>query len=332
MKIRTRSSQASKCNSSYFLVTFKWIGICTILFLLCRSYSNLNNLKNWISINTGSNTSQPSLRTSKKDSTVTNHQPITTTSENDVEKSLNKDGPHKRKFSVIHVGPHKTGSSSLQISIFKKKVIKDALKEDNYRVPIFRQGQFAVTDTMRPEEYPAKNHAMFADCLLGSSTMWNIFCPPEIANSTMTYFENFVNDAARDGSHILLSSEEFDRHVLDIPKLLSYLEPHNYNIHVVLYYRRFHDWIFSTYNQQMKVARGNQVMTFEEWLDYKIEQVMSHYTGSVYERLKSNPSFNGDVSVVNMHKDITNIDSLEAFFCHHVEQTPHTCNTAKSEK
>ncbi len=249
------------------------------------------------------------------------------TSESESENERTNDS----KFCVIHAGPHKTGSSSLQVFMMQSKGIKDALSKDNYKIPTFRQGPFAIDETTPPENYNPKNHAVLAHCLL-QNTIYNIFCPPDIANETMDDFESFVTDASSDGSNILLSSEAFDRSVTDIKKLVSYLEPHNYNIHFVLYYRRFHDWIYSTYYQQMgkHAMKGVNVQTFPEWLEEKLEESQLHYTVSTYKRLKSYPNFN--VSIVNMHQDESNFNIVESFFCDHLDDAPHACGAAKSEK
>ena len=63
------------------------------------------------------------------------------------------------KICVIHVGPHKTGSTTLQEALPldlrepirpKQKAALDAVKRDNYEVPLFPN-----------QKFDSKNHAGF---------------------------------------------------------------------------------------------------------------------------------------------------------------------------
>ena len=80
------------------------------------------------------------------------------------------------KICVIHVGPHKTNSTTLQevlppdlrgTIIPKPKAALDALKQDNYKVPVFPNQQFG-----------SKIHTAFANCMTPTQ-LRNILCPDE---------------------------------------------------------------------------------------------------------------------------------------------------------
>ena len=152
------------------------------------------------------------------------------------------------KICVMHVGPHKTGTTFLQDFLIKP-VAKDALKRDNYKGPSFpgivRRNLSDLVNCFRPDR--------------------NEYCPTETFRSNMKKnFASFVSDAAIGGSNIIFSSEEFDRSFLNITKFMSYLVP-EYKIHIVVYYRRFYDWIYSLYNQVEK-SSGVEPLTFVDWL------------------------------------------------------------------
>ena len=95
------------------------------------------------------------------------------------------------KICVIHVGPHKTNSTTLQEVLPldlrepirpKPKAALDALKQDNYEVHLFPN-----------QKFDSKNHAGFANCMTPTQSR-NILCPNEIFRiDTFNYFQSFVN-------------------------------------------------------------------------------------------------------------------------------------------
>ena len=126
---------------------------------------------------------------------------------------------------------------------------------------------------------------------------------------TLNYFQLFVKNAADNGLNILLSSEELNHPELNMAELTSYLVP-EYKIHVVLYYRRFYDWIYSVHKQ---VAKTFDLRPFVEWLTQEMFDVFEPlYSLAVYKRYQMVPGvFN--VSVVNMHEDPDNFHTSRTF-------------------
>ncbi len=238
---------------------------------------------------------------------------------------------NNKKNCVIHVGPHKTGSSTLQKFIYSKDMKHvTSLKEDNYRLPVtpVKIGRFKTVAPLA--------HCFFTQQAEGLTRPDR--CPPgDLRDNILEYFRSFVSDAARDGSNILLSAEAFDDPYLNITELTNYLVPH-YNIHVVIYYRRFYDWIYSFFNQVAKSSNGRRNdISFVEWLSSdRLEQFKHMHAAAVYERYKAFSNFN--VSVVNMHIQSNlynpneNFDSVSTFFCNYVDHAPNTCALAKSKQ
>ena len=145
----------------------------------------------------------------------------------------------------------------------------------------------------------------------------------------MEYYQSFVDNAARSDSNILLTSEPFDFDYLNIADLVSPLLPY-YNVHIVVYYRRFYDWIHSLYNQWTK--SGLIKKTFVEWFTPDIIELWQHrYSVAVYERYKSHDGFY-NVPVVNMLEDPANFNTNVRFACDHLDHVPSTCQVAKSTK
>ncbi len=272
------------------------------------------------------NSSPPKKRKSNNGSDTFQREPG---SNQEVEKLQKSSPTHKagninvedKKICVMHVGPHKTASTSLQEVIFNGNTFKDALKEDNYRVPVFNAHKLPK---------PTKNHAALAHCFLQVEDEKNSFCPSTARIEIMSHFQSFMNAAKSEGTNILFTSEAFDFPSFNITAFTSYLMP-EFKIHVVVYYRRFYDWLYSTYNQQMKrrANKGKDFPMYHEWLQRKSAKVESKYTKGVYDRFEKVPGvFN--VSVVNLHQSSVKSNPLETFFCDHVDQANHACNTAKS--
>jgi len=177
-----------------------------------------------------------------------------------------------------------------------------------------------------------KKHAALAHCIVTELEPTKCSTPDQ--RDIIEYFRLFVDDAAAHGSNILLSAEAFDQPNLNITQLTSILVPQQYKIHVVVYYRRFYDWIHSYHNQVTKGKanreKGKQHATFVRWLtDDMLEEAMQSYSVATYNRFKEAPGiFN--VSVVNMHEDPDNFNTNARFACDHMDNAPHLCEIAKS--
>ena len=230
----------------------------------------------------------------------------------------NKDLP----FAVIHVGPHKTASSTLQQFLVTHT---GTMQEDKYFVPVIPGGGSR-----------RKRTSMLANCFVNKTEIdsakgW-FGCGPKDRNRIMRYFEITLNDTIKDGSNIIMSSEEFDHVTLNVTELLSYFVPF-FQVHIVMHYRRFHDWLFSFFNQEAKNGhirgKNHERIAFQEWLSHdSIESFQQIYTLSVYERFKPFEGLN--ISIINMHDGNKTVE--ETFFCNHVNQATHTCNKAKLSK
>eukprot|EP00551_Chaetoceros_affinis_P017393 CAMPEP_0203712246 /NCGR_PEP_ID=MMETSP0091-20130426/69940_1 /ASSEMBLY_ACC=CAM_ASM_001089 /TAXON_ID=426623 /ORGANISM="Chaetoceros affinis, Strain CCMP159" /LENGTH=445 /DNA_ID=CAMNT_0050590217 /DNA_START=38 /DNA_END=1376 /DNA_ORIENTATION=- len=213
----------------------------------------------------------------------------------------------EKKICVLFVGPHKTGSTTLEV--FLEKEGRPALKEDHY-VNYGRDIAHVVVPCL------GKNRDKEKD---------------DLCNEKLNELKSFISDNAG-RSNIILAHEWLDFSNLNLNKLTSYLIP-NYNIHVVVNYRRFYDWIYSYYNQIHKNPthqHNKKIPTFQKWLTAHMEkEFRDKYSLSVYKRYSSLLEIY-NVSVVNMHHDAANFDTVEAFACDQLDDAPHTCEAAKS--
>jgi len=225
---------------------------------------------------------------------------------------------------VIHVGPHKTGSSSIQgfIAANKFKILQNM---DHYWIPLFfkkwKVVHLAVCLNKDAIERTSKD-SLTRFCNNFDIEVWK------------THFEEFVVDIAsrnNDGSpsnNILMSSEEFDRHKVDIEWLQKTLEP-EFEVRIVMYYRPFHHWLASYYNQLAKfpLGKGLEFPSMPDWLDQELEKRAEQHTYKVYRRYSD--FFPGNVRVFNF--DNPSVPHGESFFCDAVPGADHSCQMIRSE-
>ena len=132
--------------------------------------------------------------------------------------------------AIVHVGPHKVGSTSLQTVLEKGR---GALASDNFALCPSRFAGGHWTG--------AKSSANVAFCLSGRS--------PQGINCTLvlTDFGKFLDGARQAGRGIVVSSEEFDHPAMDISSLAAAL--HGFETEVVVLHRPYFDWLRSMYSQ-----------------------------------------------------------------------------------
>ncbi|VEU40625.1 unnamed protein product [Pseudo-nitzschia multistriata] len=238
--------------------------------------------------------------------------------------------PNQRRLqkpkAIVHVGPHKTGSTTLQTNA------RFLQPMDHYLVPelpVF-YNKHSVGE--------AKNTAHLASCMNPNRrSESHLLCTPDIENSVLAAFEIFLHEAHCQSKNILLLSEEFDRQKTDIARLKSLLEP-RFDVEIVVNYRPYHTWIASLHNELFKTAAKQGIKdgitepypTIVEWV--KFSETMSywekHHTASVYKRFKEHFS---TVKVIDMnHLKTTGVSLEEAFYCNEIPNAPITCEKIRN--
>ena len=161
--------------------------------------------------------------------------------------------------AIVHVGPHKVGSTSLQTALEKGR---GALASDNFALCPSRFAGGHKTG--------AKSCANVANCLSGSSK-YGINC-----TLVLTDFGKFLDGAWRAGRSIILSAEKFDDPKMDIPSLAAALR--GFETEVVVLHRPYFDWLRSMYSQ------NHLPMSLEE---FAADRILDAAGGRDHRRLRA---------------------------------------------
>ena len=141
--------------------------------------------------------------------------------------------------AVIHVGPHKMGSTSLQEFVFLESSI---LNEDRYQVPLH---------VIAPTKHGPKAGATIAACYRGSlppdldqnqSDVGERVGKPPCTEAIREAFDRFASETAARGNNLMVSSETFDT-AYDTGGLASTLNA--FDATIAVSYRPLFDWMQS---------------------------------------------------------------------------------------
>jgi len=208
---------------------------------------------------------------------------------------LNKSQQH----AVVHVGPHKTGSTSLQHLIYQ---VHRNRESDRYFIPFIPGPQGNN-----------KNMANIAFSLQDEETN-------QRDKRSFPAFKAFLSN---NNASCVLSSEEFAQPSVNISRLKNALEP-KYKVTIIVVYRRYFEWMASLYSELHKKPLKNEVYlqslqafeancpSFVQWIRPILTSLIR--TGKGDSHLDSTtllPStvaaryqeYFNDVRILNMHED-----------------------------
>ena len=213
-------------------------------------------------IDTGLNRSlfveQPSVRNPSSDVDPKNSNPIllknsaSEESKNFPDLGVTGDGPNKdddqpKPRLFLHVGPQKTGSSTFQSMLDKLSGLTGKLREDNiyYRHIMPEVGDF--------------------DCELDQWGGWHN-CKASKSLKALIW-------SARDeGADLLLTDENLDENFAQ--GLRDAIDTNDWDVTVIVVYRRIHEWLVSWYNQIHKTTNldsNGKVLFDKEGIPYRTE-------------------------------------------------------------
>ena len=153
--------------------------------------------------------------------------------------------------AIVHVGHHKTGSTSLQTTLVKE------------RATLLAQDNIAVLPNSIPGGYwrGSKAGANVALCLGGQTNLWSQNTTCFNCTEVLHYFEEFLKDARRARRGIILSAEAFD-----MPRVAEKLAAtlRGFESTIAIVHRPYFDWVRSIYTQVRKGLRPP--MTLSEYV------------------------------------------------------------------
>jgi hypothetical protein len=158
----------------------------------------------------------------------------------------------------LHVGPQKTGSSTLQSALDIMSELTYRLDDDNltYRHITPEEGDF--------------------DCELGP---WGGFINCVVSDKLKT----FISETRNAGQDLLLTDENLgDRFVAPLRAAISDVE---WDVTVIVVYRRIHEWLVSWYNQINKTTNLNsegKILVDVNGIPYREEHKNWPDNGGVY--------------------------------------------------
>jgi len=226
---------------------------------------------------------------------------------------------NRKTHAVIHMGIHKTGSTTIQV---RSEKLKEQLKKDGYEMP------WVLFENLWGAEYSKiqkkrklviwSNQVRFATCfrLPNEKERQKYPCESDLLLAGL--------EIAERKSNIFITSEVFDRLESTGIKLLSQYLSHWDDTTIIVYYRRYYDWLGSLFNEGAKKRSLKQVEKWEQNVVDFITNNTSHvpdmYTFPLVQRLEK--EFD-NVVLMNMH------DKSKDFFCDAMPYAHHTCKAIR---
>jgi hypothetical protein len=236
---------------------------------------------------------------------------------------------------IIHAGPHKTASTTIQQILMRKSRV-GTLLADGYET--LGQSYFSGCPPPWPS-FPKdsiKNHATLAFALQGrcpnNDTDGDNSTRPPPPPLALLQLSDFMSTAFSNNHSIILSTEEFAQPYTNLSLFhdqLHHLYFNNINVHsiVILYYRRLLEWLPSIYfeiHKRFAAQHGAVVFpSFVEWLSTgdTLASYLQLYPWAVKERFIT-AGFKR-VKILPMPKNSTN--TTVQFICDHVPGADETC-------
>ena len=234
--------------------------------------------------------------------------------------SENPSSSSRKTTALIHMGPHKTGSSTVQ---GMSETFINELKEDGYHIPCDWVQDIWDGQTFNNEQGMVE----FATCFVNPKNQARISGP--------CVFEMLLAGAemGAEGKDMFVSAETFDVSDDDGLRALSaYLKIFDETV-VVVFYRRYFEWLASVDNQQRKTRKlkdsedvwNKSILSFIEDL-YSRDEIKDKHTYNLVGRVEKHFE---NLELVNMHNEK---DNNEELFCEVMPHADRTCEALKSNE
>lgn len=222
---------------------------------------------------------------------------------------------------ILHVGPHKTGTSTIQ-QLTRTRRVQEFLEMDSVSVPSYSDipGRY--------ENIPDFN---FAHCMLSKYHHDNGGMGPKFCTTrTIPALKRYLKTKFEQGQDVLIVAEDLSREKIDVQRIQESLRPYN-DVVVVTVYRRLADWFPSWYSETIRLYGKSKLVDYSkfrgmvEWFDHKNYSGSKMHTHSLVQKQKFQENSHGGIAVkvMHMHREEP---LLENFFCTVMDGTfPNTC-------
>lgn len=213
-----------------------------------------------------------------------------------------------RPIVFLHVGPHKTGTTTIQNSFDSNPV----LQKDNYRYlgmrnPPPERDSFGVRTSLR--QFRAKKSPLFIKKL---------------------------KTAMSSGDDLIVSAEDFcvlldavDENGVNFFTLLATaLQESNRQVHVAVGYRRYYEWLISLYNQRHRTKRSQESFVKFYRQHAQARQKPFSQTNMSLRVWKEMQNYFRSVSIINMHDPR---DIMTQVYCDILPNATNTCESHKKQ-
>ena len=219
----------------------------------------------------------------------------------------------KPPHAVVHMGILKTGSTTIQ---YQSAAMKDNLKMDGYEMPWSAMRERLVGDY-------GENQLKFALCFLNIKHD-DKTCSPDLLQEGA--------DISYRNHNLFVSAEHFSYiEKYGIDELADYLSQWQKQT-IVIFYRRYFDWIVSMYVEGSKNRKLEDSIRWERSiLDYvsdHISKVPMEYVYNLDKRLQD--KFD-NINILNFH-DKSKGGPDRTLFCDRSLDMTHTCKAIQNEK
>ena len=274
----------------------------------------------------------------------------------------NKNATSTLPYLIIHMGPDKTGTTSIQEFLVKNRKVLESDKID------------ATMSRGTKDKWLNEKLSFFTGVLIEARKGNGAYSRKEKLKTKFDERLQTIVDLSDGGTkHVILSTEELRWAKFwsrDWYYVLTTLQKH-FKICIVLVYRRYFEWLPSRYHEEWRVQgpEGRKVMEwplneeegekgpgqytptfaqFYEWertgtcvrqklkcsvyFQHRFEsqplgpKFMTHPTLAMKKWLETGDVVPNEVKVINFHSD----NLLEEFFCYGLPNAPESCQKAKT--
>ena len=209
-------------------------------------------------------------RNTLKHNTTVDEQHVQKTS---FDKPTNQPRPEVTR-AVIHMGIHKTGTSTIQKISAR---YKDKLMEDGYEMPwVGFSARTGISLDLND------NQVNFASCFFLKEDEMRRRCVPQLLKSGKRIAERKNN--------IFVTAEIFSKMTNsdEIKRLSNYCNSNWDHTNIIIYYRRYYDYLYSVFDQTRKKKGIDEISLLDFLMDEIEHGPRNTYIVSLLTRLKQN--------------------------------------------